>query len=88
MGMLVTGVIILLLLWIGGIIIAEMDSDYALFIIGVAITTLAFAFILAGVLDRGDYKQGQIDAINGIIKYSLQEQENNTVVWVEIDEQK
>lgn len=30
------------------------------------------------------YKQGQIDAINGVIKYELKKQDDNTTKWVKI----
>jgi hypothetical protein len=32
------------------------------------------------------YKQGQIDAINGIIKYEKVEQSNGEILWEEIYE--
>jgi len=32
----------------------------------------------------GGYKDGQIDAVNGVIKYELQKQVDESVIWTEI----
>jgi hypothetical protein len=50
---------------------------------------LIFAFIIGiiiGIMISANpvYKRGQIDAINGIIKYELVEQTDKTFIWEKI----
>lgn len=50
-----------------------------------------FVFIIAfcwgfSISDNFSYKQGQIDAINGIIKYELVLQPNHEKIWIEKDD--
>jgi len=50
-----------------------------------------FGYIVNGILivgyllisDNSSYKQGQIDALTGNIKYELQIQPDSTIIWVE-----
>ncbi len=35
---------------------------------------------------REGYREGQIDAANGVIKYELQEQDDGTTSWGAVDE--
>ena len=53
---------------------------------------LIMAFLCVGSVALGifigkdvSYKQGQIDAINGIIKYELVTQPDSTKVWTDIE---
>ena len=57
-------------------------NDYGLGLIigtlfGAMLMTLIFHFAVP------DYKQGQIDYANGIIKYELKQQANGEKIWVE-----
>jgi hypothetical protein len=54
-------------------------------------TTLTFfagllcgLMIAFGYIQSDNYKQGQIDALNGIVKYKKETQKDSTVIWVEI----
>lgn len=50
-------------------------------ILSIFLITLLFLSVTHG--DR-EYKRGNIDAINGIIKYELRTQEDNSEKWVKI----
>jgi len=81
--MLIAGMIIYLI----GIVVAIVIIDkYPLFWAGLIVASFAFILIFIGA-DNGSYKEGQIDALNGVVKYKLQEQEDNTTVWVEIEDE-
>lgn len=84
--MITAGIIIVGLLWIIGVILAESDEGTFPFFLGVMLTTAAFLLVVVGMMGNGSYMEGQIDAINGVIKYELQEQENASVRWVEVKE--
>lgn len=58
-------------------------------LIGVALLTLILN-IFSEHTDfyANGYKQGQVDAITGKIKYSLVKQDDNTLVWEEIKGEK
>lgn len=49
--------------------------------IGMVIATLC-TFILIGISNVNPYRQGQIDALNGKIKYELQVQPDSSRIWV------
>lgn len=42
---------------------------------------------LADTYGETQYKQGQVDALTGNVKYELQTQKDSTTVWVEKDDQ-
>ena len=52
----------------------------------VGIAALFVAGMIAGIfIMSGNYKQGQVDAINGIIKYELVEQEDGHTEWGKVE---
>ncbi len=51
-----------------------------------ALIILILILILGGLWGDFQYKQGQIDYANGVIKYELVEQQNTKQVWVEIED--
>lgn len=58
---------------------------------GLSIFLFLFGIILGVFIAMGikhttkdTYKDGQIDAMNGIIKYKKELQKDSTVIWVEI----
>ena len=52
--------------------------------IGIGLTIILLVILEAcGVIKS--YKEGQIDAMNGKIKYKKEEQENGEIYWVEMD---
>jgi len=65
----------------------DNDGGIVIWVLIVAIVMYFFG-IVTGDIMRADfyYKQGQIDAINGIIKYELVEQDDKTVDWQRIKE--
>lgn len=59
-----------------------MDSGVAGFVIGMFIATCIWLMVLSNVTDTS-YKEGQIDALTGKIKYELKTNVDSTRVWVE-----
>ena len=51
---------------------------YGWFMIGIVVTLLIFKYVV------DPYKQGQVDALTGNIKYELVTQDDSTKVWKEI----
>lgn len=51
---------------------------YGWFMIGIVVTLLIFKYV------ADPYKQGQVDALTGNIKYELVTQDDSTRVWKEI----
>jgi hypothetical protein len=51
---------------------------YGWFMIGVVVTLLIFMYVV------DPYKQGQVDALTGNVKYELVTQDDSTKVWKEI----
>ena len=46
---------------------------------------LSGIMVAFGAIDESNtYKQGQIDAMNGIVKYKKEIQKDSSVIWVEI----
>ena len=39
-------------------------------------------FVIGGIIWGDDYRQGQIDALTGRVKYELKEQPDKSVRWV------
>ena len=57
-------------------------SEKAFLIIILVIVMLLVGMILGGIFDTGvKYRQGQIDALNGQIKYELKTNPDSTVTW-------
>lgn len=68
-----------------------MKLDYFLLgmIAGFAVGTVLIALVTMGSESANrssGYRQGQIDALNGVIKYKLQEQDDGAVTWEAVDE--
>ena len=65
----------------------DNDGGIVIWVLIVAIVMYFFG-IVTGDIMRADfyYKKGQVDAINGIIKYELIEKEDKTVDWQRIKE--
>jgi len=59
-----------------------MTKTELMFFIGLFLGILIHMIVDNFIL-RDPYKQGQIDAINGIIKYELITQPDKSTVWVE-----
>lgn len=60
----------------------DLDDDY-----GALSSVIVFILLMIGAIIwslNEDYKQGQIDALSGNIKYKLVEQPDGTKEWVEI----
>jgi hypothetical protein len=51
---------------------------YGWFMIGIVVTLLIFKYV------ADPYKQGQVDALTGNVKYELVTQDDSTKVWKEI----
>lgn len=51
---------------------------YGWFMIGIVVTLLIFKYV------ADPYKQGQVDALTGNVKYELVTQDDSTRVWKEI----
>lgn len=51
---------------------------YGWFMIGIVVTLLIFMYVV------DPYKQGQVDALTGNVKYELVTQDDSTRVWKEI----
>ncbi len=51
---------------------------YGWFMIGIVVTLLIFMYVV------DPYKQGQVDALTGNVKYELVTQDDSTIVWKEI----
>jgi hypothetical protein len=51
---------------------------YGWFMIGIVVTLLIFMYVV------DPYKQGQVDALTGNVKYELVTQDDSTKVWKEI----
>lgn len=51
---------------------------YGWFMIGIVVTLLIFKYVV------DPYKQGQVDALTGNVKYELVTQDDSTKVWKEI----
>lgn len=51
---------------------------YGWFMIGVVVTLLIFMYVV------DPYKQGQVDALTGNVKYELVTQDDSTKVWKEM----
>jgi len=51
---------------------------YGWFMIGIVVTLLIFKYVM------DPYKQGQVDALTGNVKYELVTQDDSTKVWKEI----
>ena len=51
---------------------------YGWFMIGIVVTLLIFKYVV------DPYKQGQVDALTGNVKYELVTQDDSTRVWKEI----
>lgn len=56
----------------------ETEKSIALVLIGIAIGLIISIIIMIG---NNEYKSGQIDAINGDIKYELVTQNDSTTKW-------
>jgi hypothetical protein len=65
--------------------IQELSSQFEawVFVIGLVLIgmLLGFMFTLKFVFKEGDYMRGQIDAINGKVKYEKRENEDGELVW-------
>jgi hypothetical protein len=59
-----------------------MKDEIFLLIIGIFI--IFWMGIFVGYNIRKDYKQGQIDAISGLVRYEPQTNADKTVSWKEI----
>jgi len=53
------------------------------FFIGIAFSLIIFGVGIVPSISHENYKQGQIDYANDIIKYELREQDNHEYIWVE-----
>jgi hypothetical protein len=62
------------------------DNTTWAFILGVVVTLIFMVIVVATITRPFDYRQGQIDALNGQIYYELQTQEDNSVQWVHVPE--
>ena len=49
-----------------------------------SIIILIFIFVVVVLLQVNSYKRGQIDCLNGVIKYHLVEQKDTTTKWERI----
>lgn len=56
-----------------------MSNHASIMVITLGLLGMMYFFTFAG--ERIGYKQGQIDAINGVIKYELVEQEDGSTKW-------
>lgn len=55
---------------------------FFIFVAGYLVASI-ICILLMVMIDKDAYKQGQIDAINGEIKYELQLQEDGSTAWKE-----
>ena len=55
-----------------------MDNDWVGYMV---VVVFICATIIIGILSTKSYKRGQIDAINGKIKYELIENAKKEMVW-------
>ena len=55
------------------------------FLIGL-VTGILVMGIMALIVTNGNYKDGQIDALTGKIKYELKKQEDGQTIWVHKDD--
>ena len=60
-----------------------MSDSFFSFLVGIVFGGLLFLLVLVASGSRyaDGVKDGQIDAINGKIKYSLVSQEDNSTIW-------
>lgn len=56
------------------------------YVLGVVLTSIVITTIMALTPEGPGYKQGQIDAINGVVKYELIENPDQTKTWRRIKE--
>lgn len=60
-----------------------MDNEFIWFYFGIALGAIV---AISAILILGlTYRDGQIDAINGVIKYELVKQPDNTTKWIRKD---
>lgn len=60
-----------------------MDDAIIPFFIGIIFSLIVFCVVIEPSISHENYKQGQIDYANDIIKYELREQDNHQYIWVE-----
>ena len=62
-----------------------MDSEFRRGVFGGFLITFIIcgvtAMFLIGHIRHTSYRQGQIDAVNGVMKYELVEQDDGETVW-------
>lgn len=58
-----------------------LDSFMGGYILGILAMVLSFGLILATVDEGPGYKEGQIDALTGVVKYELVENPDQTREW-------
>jgi len=82
--LLIIGLVLLLSGFIWIVFESIIKEKYSVLLPALLIT---LGFMIMGVYqERRDYKQGQIDYHNGIIKYELKTNPDSTVTWEEIEE--
>jgi hypothetical protein len=60
-----------------------MDDAIIPFFMGILFSLIVFCIFIVPSISHENYKQGQIDYANDIIKYELREQDNHEYIWVE-----
>jgi len=65
-----------------------MDDFIGGIIFGFVIARLIFCVWISFIYKDWGYKKGQVDCLNGIVKYELQKQNDNSELWVEIKDSK
>ena len=63
-----------------------MDDAIIPFFMGILFSLIVFCIGIEPSISHKNYKQGQIDYANDIIKYELREQDNHEYIWVEKEE--
>ncbi len=74
-------VFIFFIVMFGAFIISFNFPDIIRVSIGSGLASVLFAMILFSVFEEKYYKQGQIDALNGKVKYELKRNADQTYTW-------
>ena len=67
------------------------EKEYGHFAIALFVWGIIIGFIIMATINThigNTHKQGQIDALNKIVKYKKETQKDSTVIWVEIKQNK
>lgn len=79
-------IICAIIIFVGAIIMSVSDTDGAK-TVGAVIGLIGIIIMLL-IAERESYKEGQIDCMNGKVKYRLEKQKDNSIEWVEIEYKK